>query len=238
MQKDGAVAVGSVVRRSSGAKSSVAENIRKTLPRKRVESFRFDPNTVSLEDLQRLGFSEKQAVSIVNYRLKGGRFRRPSDFARSYVVADSVFRRLEKFIEIPLLDLNEADSAAFDALPGIGGWFAKSMLQYRERLGGYSYPEQLMEIRNFDRAKFDGLCDLVCIKEVTQPEYRLWELPEEKLKLHPYIGASAHAVTVFRRTFPKSEWTVENLRLNAVISEENARKLSRCRIAAPPSQME
>ena len=85
---------------------------------RRVESFRFNPNTVSVEDLIRLGFSEKQAQSIDNYRTKGGRFRRKADFAKSFVVADSVFRRLEPFIDIPRVDLNRADSAALDAASG------------------------------------------------------------------------------------------------------------------------
>ena len=105
----------SQVRRSSGAKTPVGEAVRQNIPRRKVESFRFNPNTVSDEDLQRLGFSPKQAASIVNYRNKGGRFRRKSDFAKSFVVSDSVFKRLEPFIDIPLVDLNLADSAAFDA---------------------------------------------------------------------------------------------------------------------------
>ena len=151
----------SQVRRSSGAKTPVGEAVRQNIPRRKVESFRFNPNTVSDEDLQRLGFCPKQAAAIVNYRLKGGRFRRKSDFAKSFVVSVSVYRRLEPFIDIPLVDLNLADSAAFDALPGIGGWFAKAMIQYRERLGGYSCPEQLLEIRNFDREKYDALSDLI-----------------------------------------------------------------------------
>ena len=33
--------------------------------------FRFDPNTISIEDLQRLGFSVKQARAIDNYRQAG-----------------------------------------------------------------------------------------------------------------------------------------------------------------------
>ena len=82
--------VPSQVRRSSGAKTPVGEAVRQNIPRRKVESFRFNPNTVSNEDLQRLGFSPKQAASIVNYRLKGGRFRRKSDFAKSFVVSDSV----------------------------------------------------------------------------------------------------------------------------------------------------
>jgi len=103
--------------------------------KRQYESFRFNPNTISIEDLQRLGFSEKQALSIDNYRKKGGKFRRKSDFAKSFVVADSVFQRLEPYIEIPLLDINKADSAAFDALPGIGGYFASKMVEYRQKIG-------------------------------------------------------------------------------------------------------
>ena len=93
----------------------------RTRPAKRrpVENFMFNPNTASHDDFQRLGFSEKQASALVNYRNKGGIFRRKSDFAKSFVVADSVYRRLEPYIDIPLLDLNTADSAAFDGLPGI-----------------------------------------------------------------------------------------------------------------------
>ena len=111
--------------------------VRTNLPRKKVESFRFNPNTVSHDDLCRLGFTPKQAHSIISYRQQGGRFRRKSDFAKSYVVADSVYKRLESYIDIPLLDLNLADYADFDALPGIGGWFASKMVAYRVSIGGY-----------------------------------------------------------------------------------------------------
>ena len=41
-------------------------------PGRTYESFAFDPNTVSVADLQRLGLSERQAESIENYRSKGG----------------------------------------------------------------------------------------------------------------------------------------------------------------------
>lgn len=225
--------VPSQVRRSSGAKTSVGEAVRQNIPRRKVESFRFNPNTVSDEDLQRLGFSPKQAASIVNYRNKGGRFRRKSDFAKSFVVSDSVFKRLEPFIDIPLVDLNLADSAAFDALPGIGGWFAKAMIQYRERLGGYSCPEQLMEIRNFDREKFDALSDLICVDPANLRPYPLWELPEEQLRRHPHIGPSARGIVLFRQTFPRSDWTIGKLKANGILTPETAELLSRCVIAPP-----
>ena len=68
------------VRKDSEHHPAVAE-IRSSIPSRNVESFRFDPNTVTVNDLMRLGFSEKQALSIDNYRKKGGRFRRKGDFA-------------------------------------------------------------------------------------------------------------------------------------------------------------
>ena len=139
--------------------SARVERVRKAT--RKVESFRFDPNTAGLEELQRLGFSEKQAQSILNYRAKGGRFRRKEDFAKSFVVTDSIFRRLEPYIDIPLMDINRADSAAFDALPGIGPWFAAKMVEYREKIGGYTSTAQLMDIDRFDSERYEGLKDLV-----------------------------------------------------------------------------
>ena len=55
--------------------------------RRGYELFQFDPNTVSLEELVRLGFSPKQAQVILNYRQAGAVFRVKSDFARCYTVS-------------------------------------------------------------------------------------------------------------------------------------------------------
>ena len=221
----GAGAAGS---RSGRYVAETAQAIRRNAPRK-VESFRFNPNTASVEDLQRLGFSLKQAHSIDAYRSKGGRFRRKSDFAKSFVVSDSIYHRLEKYIDIPKLDLNAADSAAFDTLPGIGGYFAAKMVEHRSRLRGYSYPEQLMDIYHFDEEKFDALKDLVFAGECDP--YPLWTLPQDSLARHPYIRSAARGIVFFREHNSVEKWTVEDLAAAGVLSSENASKLSRCRIA-------
>ena len=67
---------------------------------KRDTLFLFDPNTVSLAELVRLGFTERQAAVIGNYRKAGAVFRKPSDFARCYTVSEEMYRRLEPFIRI------------------------------------------------------------------------------------------------------------------------------------------
>ncbi|MCD8207034.1 MAG: helix-hairpin-helix domain-containing protein [Bacteroidales bacterium] len=201
-------------------------------PKRTVENFRFDPNTATVEEFVRLGFTEKQAQSIENYRLKGGKFRRKSDFAKSFVVADSVYRRLEPYIDIPLLDLNVADSAAFTSLPGIGGYFAAKMVEHRTQLGGYSYKEQLMDIYRFDGEKFGGLEDLVFVNPSNVRPYPLWTLPEDSLARHPYIGTyAAHGIVLFRENSPREEWTVENLDKAGILREGMGEKLARCVIA-------
>ena len=200
--------------------------------RRTVESFRFNPNTVSLEDLQRLGFSEKQALAIVHYREAGGRFRRPSDFAKSYVVEDSVFRRLEPWIVLPKIDINRADSTAFETLPGIGPWFAARMVSYRKALRGYSCPEQLMEIYRFDAEKYAGLQDLIsCSKP--QP-FPIWTLPADSLETHPHISRrEADAIVLYRTYQPQEQWTLQGLIKAGILSEEHAAGLSRCLLATP-----
>lgn len=221
--------------RRNAEHSGRAEAVRKNASRRNVESFIFDPNTVSVDDLCRLGFTPKQAQSIDNYRKKGGRFRRPDDFAKSFVVSDSIYRRLEPYISIPLTDLNLADSAAFDALPGIGGWFATQIISYRKALGGYSYKEQLMDIPRFDEEKYRALEDLVTVSEEYVVPYPLWTLPADSLKLHPYIRnyETAHSIVIFRENSPRQQWSVEELFKAGILQESSSAGLSRCFIAEP-----
>ena len=203
-------------------------------PASDAELFRFDPNKVSVEDLCRLGFSQRQAESIDAYRLKGGRFRRKSDFAKSYVVSDEMFARLEPYIDIPLLDLNLADSAAFDALPGVGGYFASRMVRYRNELRGYSTPLQLLEIRKFDSSKYELVRDLVFVNPSTVRPYPLWTLPEDSLRLHPYISLRvAHGIVIFRENNPREAWSVDALLDAGIIDPTCAEKLRSC-ILSPP----
>jgi DNA uptake protein ComE-like DNA-binding protein len=223
------------VQRKSSSHSTIAETVRQAAPRRRVESFRFNPNTVTKEDLRRLGFSEKQAQSIINYREKGGSYKRKEDFARSFVVSDSIYRRLEKYIDIPLVDLNLADSAAFDALPGIGGWFANKMVEYRKALGGYSCKEQLLDIYNFTEEKYRALEDLITVSPEYVTPYPLWTLPADSLRLHPYIKdyETARSIVLYRENSDKEDMTVEGLLKSGILTPDSADRLSRCKIRSP-----
>lgn len=224
---------GPVTVRKQAPHSPAVEQVREKAAPPPVKNFRFDPNTVSVRELQQLGFSEKQAQAIERYRSKGGRFRRKEDFAKSYVVGDSVYARLEPYIDIPRLDINRADSLALLSLPGIGPYFAGRILDYRERLQGFSCPEQLLEIYHFDPEKLAALEGLITCSEV-EP-YPLWTLSEEELSRHPHISRrEAHGIVLYREHHKGEACTLEGLQKAGVLSEEHAGRLSLCRISPAP----
>ena len=196
------------------------------LARKKVETFEFDPNTVALEDLCRLGFSERQAQVILNYRDKGGRFRTPADFQKMYVVDSAAFARLEPYIRIPKLDLNSADSEALLALRGIGPYYASKILSYRRRLGGsFTSLDQLLEIDGFDRGRLDGFRNDVELRRAPSG-FDIWTATQAQLEAHPYIGAyAAKGIIRFKRTVDTLSWTLSALVDAGILSPDKAARL-------------
>lgn len=129
------------------------------------------------------------------------------------------------------LDLNAADSADFDMLPGIGPYFARKMVEYREQLGGYSFPEQLMDIYLFDEERYDKIKDLISLERPSTP-FPLWTASADSLRLHPYIRTAsiARSIVFFRKHNPPEKCTVQELEKAGIISAEIAAKLARCNI--------
>lgn len=217
-----------IIKRAEHPQSSyerAADAAVRKMGRAKTKSFSFNPNTVSIDDLIRLGFSEKQALSIDAYRKKGGRFHRPSDFGKSYVVADSVFQRLRPFINIPKLDINKADSAEFDALPGIGPYFASKMVQHREELGGYSCISQLTDIWHFDAEKLQSIEDLIYV--TPREKFDIWQVSENELAGHPYIRnrRTAHSIIIFRENSPSDSLSLHALFRAGVIDSTQLHRL-------------
>ena len=197
-------------------------------PGRTYESFAFDPNTVSVADLQRLGLSERQAESIENYRSKGGRFRSKEDFRKMYVVSDTLFARLEAYIDIPKLELNMADSAALVALRGIGPYYARKILDYRERLGGFVDAAQLLEIEGIDADRLAGFSEDVTVDAKKIRKIDLWHASDTVLARHPYIGAKgARSVLRYRQLYDSARWTLPDLAKERALLPENIEKLKK-----------
>lgn len=67
---------------------------------KQAELFPFDPNTADSTQLLRLGLQPWQVRNIYKYRAAGGRYRKPTDFARLYGLTARQYEQLEPYITI------------------------------------------------------------------------------------------------------------------------------------------
>lgn len=280
-----------------------------------IMRFSFNPNTVSKDSLQLLGFSYRQAQSIINYRNKGGKFRKKGDFARLYVVDSTMYLSLREYILLPdnhlpqsktasavsashpgekgksqnaptntstntstsappsvpssggnsgtrdaagqnvpgssestyrggnvygtrvernryVCNLNTADSAALVELYGIGGYYAKRILEYRERLGGsFADKRQLLEIEGFSQERFSKIEDHIEVRKDQVKGFSILGADRKALERHPYIGAyAARGVLLYIRLKGKESFNdelqlLDELVKERILSENNAQRL-------------
>lgn len=87
-----------------------------------------------------------------------------------------------------VLDLNTADTTLLKQLPGIGSSFAKWIVDYREKLGGYCEKEQLLEVYRMDTVRYNAIKDYVKIDSAFAPNKLRINSDTFKILLkHPYL---------------------------------------------------
>ncbi len=186
--------------------------------------FQFDPNEVSREELIKLGFTERIASSLINYRLKGGHFKSADDLKKIYGLNPDLANRLipyavvktasnatpfQKQKDAPsstpaMLDINHADSTAFASLPGIGSRLSSRIVRYRQRLGGFYDLNQLKEVYGITDSTLKQIRGMLYNKGDGINKLNLNEMKYEELSSHPYIGYSkARLLIAFRNTHGK-----------------------------------
>ena len=174
--------------------------------------FSFDPNTLSAQQWQQLGLSERQANVILHYRAKGGHFYKKEDVKKIYALADSDYKKLESYIKIPeasyiskkaksgeVIELNGADSAKLTELKGIGPSFAIRIIRYRNRLGGFFRKEQLKEIYGIDSLEYTDIQDQVSIDPGKVKKININTISFDQLRIFPYLNyKQANAIVQYR----------------------------------------
>ena len=102
----------------------------------------------------------------------------------------------QKISETSRVVLNTADTTELMTIPGIGPYFARKIVEYGRRLGGYVSVEQLDEIEDFplESKRF------LVIEGATPQKLNVNKLTLNELKRHPYINFyQAKGITDYRR---------------------------------------
>lgn len=87
-----------------------------------------------------------------------------------------------------IIDINTADTTLLKQLPGIGDAYAKWIVNYREKLGGYCETEQLLEVYRMDTIRYNAIKDYVKIDSTFVPDKLRINSDAFKILLkHPYL---------------------------------------------------
>lgn len=182
----------------------------------------FDPNELSADQWQALGFTEKQANVIVNYRDKNlrGSFKSLEDIQKCFVISADKFEEMKPWIKLSVsakgkdeklalqektdfatVDLNQINFRQLKEF-GFTEKDAAMILSFRKKLGGFINKQQLLETYDIDRATGEKLIFVAKLNNATVTRYALKDAPEEWLKSHPYFRYSADKIIYYRITNP------------------------------------
>lgn len=182
--------------------------------RRESELFQFNPNTLDATGWQKLGFSPKQANAILNYREAGATFEKRADLKKLFVVDEARYEELYEFIDLPLVaastrkvqplaekevtfptdpiifELNTVDTVGLQSLQGIGSYYARKIVEYREQIGGYREIDQLLEIWKMKEETIEAIRPFLSLDSTQIQRIKINEIEYDSLKRHPYLSYS------------------------------------------------
>jgi competence ComEA-like helix-hairpin-helix protein len=204
---------------------------------------KFNPNTYTLSDWINLGLSEKQSVVVLKFTSRG--IYSEEDLKRIFVIPDVLFELIRDSVvyperiqntpnqesfkkqakQITLINLNTADTTEFMKIYGIGAFYAKQIIRYREKLGGFFKKEQLLEVWKMTPEAYDKIKDHVFISEKDVKRININSVTIEVLKVHPYLKWNQANSIVKMRIQRNGFKNIEEIKESVLIDSETYEKL-------------
>ncbi|MCB0554143.1 MAG: helix-hairpin-helix domain-containing protein [Phaeodactylibacter sp.] len=215
-----------------------------------AEAFPFDPNTITEANLIRLGISPRVASNILKYREKGGRFRDAKSFSKIYGLNARDYERLEPYIHIgtqaestlaqdiaetvpssfehtrslAIIDINRATAEEWEQLRGIGPGYARRIVAFRDKLGGFTDIDQIAETYGLPDSTFQSIRPQLSLSPVLR-KLKINEVEAPILQAHPYLNwKQANAIIAYRANHGPFQ-SIEDLKKVKALPEDVLDKL-------------
>lgn len=210
--------------------------------------FSFDPNTLSPEGWKKLGLTDRNIRTILNYRGKGGHFRLPEDIRKIWGIPKETAEQLVPYVQIAetaakgfvygkkeeknppkhpvMIDINTASPEEWQSLPGINGFLAERIVKYRERAGGFATAEQVKKTYGISDSVFTLIGPYLQTDSFTTPKTDLNTANFDELKNKAGIPEPvARAILIYRRQYGPFR-SVADLKKIVFINDSLFQKLS------------
>ena len=176
-----------------------------------LHPFPFNPNTITEEEWLQIGLTDRQVRSIMNYKAKGGRFKKQESQA-----FDDKPKPEKK--AIPVVDLNIVDSTTLVELPRMGGYMASRIIAFREKLGGFVEVDQLLDVKGLDSTRFAAMRPYLLIGDTETRRIDVNRADFKTLVGHPYLSYE-QVKRIFRQR--ETRGMIKNwAQLEALLKEE------------------
>jgi DNA uptake protein ComE-like DNA-binding protein len=140
---------------------------------------------------------QKAEDSIASARLK--KFQTYSNRQGFYNYDTGLTGKPVKKSEV-FLELNAADTFDLQRLKGIGSSFARRIVNYRKRLGGFNDKKQLLEVFGMDHIRYDEIAENVWVEPDSVHPINLNYITFKELLRHPYFPFEiTKAIMIYRQ---------------------------------------
>ncbi len=123
------------------------------------------------------------------------------------------------------IELNSADTFDLQRLRGIGSSFAKRIVKYRDRLGGFIEKRQLMEIFGMDSSRYNGIAEHILVNRDSVRRLCINAVSFKDLMKHPYFPFEVTKVIMIYKKEHKRINSAEVLRSIPGIHDTVYRKI-------------
>jgi len=123
------------------------------------------------------------------------------------------------------IDINCADTTALCTLPGIGPGYAKKIIKYRDKLGGFVKKEQLLEVFGFTQDMYLKIETLVFINVSEVNKINLNNADFKQLIRHPYFKKNLINKILEYRKIQGKILNLQEIVKNKMITPEEAEKI-------------